>query len=484
MKMNSKHISISLLFSFWILNVGAQQTMDLYEIGTKIDFHSVVLNENRPLIIYTPESYEQDSTKIYPVIYLLDGGGNFHHTSATVDFLSRNGRIPEMIVVAIRNTIDRTHDLTPETLEPNVSFPTAGGADSMLIFMEKELFPFIKKEYRINEYKILIGHSFGGLFAIHTLINHPGIFNSYLSISPSLWWDNQDLVLNQTKSFFENNRELTGHIYITMGNENNTMVGGAWKLIALLEEKGPPNLKWEFNRMTDESHGSIPMLSTYKGLEFIFKEWNIEKKRDALVMGGTAVLDQHLEEVEKYYGIEVNMDENFLKDIAQNLVMEEKFDLALGIFRKNALLHPDSWKTQSDYGALLVNMNKMEEAIPFLKNAIKLNPEDKQSLVSLRKTGEDVSGLLPMVDFSDRELRSFAGKYLAQNGMNLLFEIKEKSIWISGDGTPRTQLLPLEKNLFFVDMLGAELSFTFEGEKVVGFLAKINGQNFPAKKIE
>jgi predicted alpha/beta superfamily hydrolase len=477
-------IYITILLCFICLHVQAQHESKPFNIGTEYTVHSTYLNEDRPVIVYTPLDYEKDTLQNYPVIYLLDGEWNFHHTSATVGFLANNGRIPEMIIVGIKNTENRTHDLTPGTVQPEPSYPTNGGADSTLNFIQNELFDFVERNYRVNDYKILIGHSFGGLFAIHTLIHHPGIFNSYIAISPSLWWDNQDLVLNQSESFFENNKDLVGHLYMTMGNENNTMVGGAWKLAALLEEKGPPNLKWAFNRMIEETHRSIPFRSTYKGLEFIFKDWNIDHKKEAIMLSGVPVLNHHMSEVKKYYGLESRISENFLRDIAQTFVTDERFEDALKMYEKNTALHPDSWKTNSEYGTVLTKANKIKEAIPYLEKALELNPDDKQALISLRKAGQDVSEFLPDFSYTTNELKAFAGKYESGNGIKLEFYVKDEQLWVRGERTPETELIPLAKNEFFVDMIGAELEFTFNNKVVTGFTAIVDGQKFSATKKE
>ncbi|MFK7922629.1 MAG: alpha/beta hydrolase [Bacteroidia bacterium] len=249
-----------------------QDTGEAFDIGSRFSLQSEILDEARPYIISLPEGYEEGE-KSYPVMYLLDAEGNFHHTTASVIFLARGKRIPEMIVVGIPNTDHRTRDLTPEGANTKADFPTSGGADNMLAFIEKELMPAINEKYRTTDYKMLVGHSFGGLFAIHTMLNHPGIFDTYLAISPSLWWDQQNLVKAQAEAFFDKKQDLVGDLYMTIGNEGGDMLGGAQKLSALLEERGPKDFHWKFKHMPEETHGSIPFLSTYEGLLFIFEEW-------------------------------------------------------------------------------------------------------------------------------------------------------------------------------------------------------------------
>lgn len=135
---------------------------------TTIRLKSTVLGEDRVILVRLPQSYEAGNQR-YPVLYLLDGDAHIAHTSATADFLARNGRMSELIVVGIPNT-DRTRDLSPTKVStPGATgapqFPTSGGGDNFLKFLETELIPEIDKTYRTHPYRILAGHSLGGLFA-------------------------------------------------------------------------------------------------------------------------------------------------------------------------------------------------------------------------------------------------------------------------------------------------------------------------------
>ena len=108
---------------------------------SKLTIKSNVMGEEREILVRTPPGYEAGKNS-YPVLYMTDGDAHMAHTASTVEFLARNGRISEMIVVGIPNT-DRTRDLTPtKAVGPNAAtFPTAGGADKFLKFIETELIP-------------------------------------------------------------------------------------------------------------------------------------------------------------------------------------------------------------------------------------------------------------------------------------------------------------------------------------------------------
>ena len=178
----------------------AQDAEPFLSLGETRALHSNVLGEQREIIVGVPAGYE-GGDETYPVVYLLDGPSHFHHTTGTARFLARNGRMPDVIVVAIPNT-DRTRDLSPPVYsDAGPARSSSGGADNFLEFISAELKPFIDENYRTRPYAILIGHSLGGLFANHALVHRPDAFNAYISISPSLWWDEQRLVAQADSAF-------------------------------------------------------------------------------------------------------------------------------------------------------------------------------------------------------------------------------------------------------------------------------------------
>jgi predicted alpha/beta superfamily hydrolase len=91
------------------------------------------------------------------------------------------------------------------------------------------------------------------------VMNRPDVFQEYIAISPSLWWDGQALV-KASPPFFAARKDLLSDLYLTMGSEGQEMLGGAWKLSALLEENKIPDLRWQFKRSPDEDHGTSPYL--------------------------------------------------------------------------------------------------------------------------------------------------------------------------------------------------------------------------------
>ena len=172
---------IRLLLGFAVVLMIASAAIAQPAAGTvkRFTLKSAVLGEDRIILVRTPAGYETNKLH-YPVLYMTDGDAHMGHTASTIEFLTQNGRIPDLIVVGITNT-DRTRDLTPakstnKNAAGELQFPTSGGADNFLKFIETELIPEIEKEYRVQPYRILAGHSLGGLFAIHAMVSQTRSF--------------------------------------------------------------------------------------------------------------------------------------------------------------------------------------------------------------------------------------------------------------------------------------------------------------------
>ena len=152
-------MKFNLLFTLVLLCFSGYGQQDIV-IGQSVNLHSEILNENRKLDIYLPEGYEE-SDKTYPVLYLLDSDYNFKHAVGTAEYLFRNRRIPQMIIVGIRNT-RRNRDLSPDS--PDLSkqerdrLGIIGGAGNFMAFLDKELKPHINKNYQAAPFDVIVGH--------------------------------------------------------------------------------------------------------------------------------------------------------------------------------------------------------------------------------------------------------------------------------------------------------------------------------------
>lgn len=407
------HISLCASIAFASLAESATtQVSEPVVIGEKFQIESKVLAETRSYVIHIPDSY-RSGKEAYPVLVLQDAENNFAYTSDAVHLLSANGRIPQMIVVGINNTY-RFRDMTPS--KPASGFggtpftSSAGGADKFLSFIADELLPTIDRNYRTRPYRVLIGHSLGGLFAVYALMNRPEVFKGYIITSPSLWWDDQALI-KSAQTFFAAHKDLRADIYMSMASEDGTMLGGAWKLSAVLEESKLPNLRWQFKRYPEEEHGTIPYISTYEGLQAIFAGYRIADPIMLFEVGGLPAFERHYAEVSKRLGYTVPVPARAYGDALSNLSNRGRFAEAEQIGKKMLELDPKNTWALSALAQVAAEQKDDARAIGYLTRVLQLYPGSTEARAKLVKYKVDVDTLVPSVELSPKAVTPYVGKY-------------------------------------------------------------------------
>jgi predicted alpha/beta superfamily hydrolase len=259
-----KAFSLVILVSILSSCLSAQQGY----IEKKDSLFSQLLNQNRQLSVFLPDGYAI-AKKPFPVIYVLDADGRCQHTIPTARFLSVNGHMPQAIIVGVYN-IDRNHDFLPAA---SPAATTGGGADSFIQFFKQELIPYIDKNYKTEAYKVLIGHSFGGVMAMQTLLTEPALFDAYIAIDPSFWYNDHMMVKN-AKTELAKQKNWKRILYITGREGNGWKDMGVDAMEKTLKSIAPKDLTWTCVSYPGEDHGSVTFKSIYDGLRYIFDSNN------------------------------------------------------------------------------------------------------------------------------------------------------------------------------------------------------------------
>ncbi len=268
-KLSSKMMISTLLILIQFSICSAQQKKSDFVIGDKISFESRVLNERRTIVVIPPYNYKDRPDEKFPVVYVLDPGNNLFATFGIVNYYSEMLKImPRMIIVGIVSN-DRERDYLPT---PSKEQPTGGGADKFLRFINSELVTLIDSTYPANSERCIIGHSAGGFFAIYALENQPELFNSFICIDPSLWYDDQSCIKKMSE-FLKNNKDIKKSIFISLSNENGM---GVFSFIDALETYAPEGLKWDYIHYKSETHNSLGFKSICAGFEMIYKDWKTD----------------------------------------------------------------------------------------------------------------------------------------------------------------------------------------------------------------
>ncbi len=461
----------------------AQDAEPFLSLGEKRELHSNVLGEQREIIVGVPAGYE-GGDETHPVVYLLDGPSHFHHTTGAARFLARNGRMPDVIVVAIPNT-DRTRDLSPPVHSDAVpARSSAGGADNFLEFISGELKPFIDENYRTRPYAILIGHSLGGLFANHALVHRPDVFNAYISISPSLWWDEQRLVA-QADSAFDHIGDLVGDFYMTMGNEGGAMLGGALKFAGILEAKAPEDFRWEFKLMEEESHGSVPHRSTYYGLEKIFEGWNLHDPVGLYVAGGLEAIDRHFARASARFGYERTPSTGILGPIGDKALEDGHPADAELVFSRLLERDPTLAPAHNGLAEAHALMGNRDLAIEYYQHALRIDPRNGPAREKLTEYGVDLSDFPETVDVPVSVLESYVGTYVVPDDPDerLRFVLTGEDLAVELEG--RTyELYATSIERFKVAVVPVYLTFrTDEDGNVTGVTIDQAGEKTEATRV-
>lgn len=341
---------------------------DPITIGETIKIRSKIMGEERTILVSVPADYERSQER-YPVLYMTDGDAHLTHTRGTVDFLVRNGLMPDLIIVGVSNT-DRTRDLTPthafRTREDGTREEIAhsGGGARFVDFFAQELIPYVERHYRTEPYRILAGHSYGGLFSLYALASRPDLFNAFIAASPSLNFD-EDYILRTYEAFLTGRKELRRTLFVTMANEEagEPSPTRLERFHNILSGTAPAGFAWDARLLADEDHGSVVLRSHYWGLRSIFVGWRLPAGPEGRSFNGTVDdIKSHYAELSERFGFIVRPAELTVNQAGYRALGQDDFERALAIFRYNVELYPASANVHDSLGEGLERAGRLEEA--------------------------------------------------------------------------------------------------------------------------
>lgn len=372
-----------------IPTIAAAQTRyeSAVHIGQVDSVWSATLEEHRPYLVYTPPSYDDtvNTAQRYPVVYLLDGNLHFHSVSGIVQVLGTgvNGTfaIPEMIVVAIPNT-DRTRDLTPTHTtvgfdgEPTEQLESSGGNEAFFTFLRDELIPSIESRYRTMPYRVFVGHSFGGITAINALYTIPETFDAYVAIDPSLWWDGETL-LRRAKEYFSTSDLGDKALYVAQANTvlpddtiPNRHFSAITRFDAVMRAYDQSGIRYAFRYYDDDDHGSVPLISGYDALRFVFEGYRVPLAR---VLAEPEFLVEHFRDVSNRLDEEFRPTEPMIAQFARfALTQDTAKAIELGEIRTR--LYPESFRAHEFLGDVYAGRGDPERARSYYEEALARSP--------------------------------------------------------------------------------------------------------------
>jgi len=380
---------------------GYAQTNNNIVIGKIDTIYSATLHEKRRIWVHLPGNGTAPffNSQRYPVIYLLDGDAHFASVMGMIQQLSEingNALCPQMILVGIPNT-DRMRDLTPTHSGSNAyvdsnAIRTAGGGESFTTFLEKELIPHIDSLYPTAPYRMLIGHSLGGLMVINTLIHHQYLFNAYLAIDPSLWWDNQKL-LHQAETTLGRERFNGRSLFLAVANTmqpgmdtahvHADTAASTWHIRSILDFVGTlkrnkdNGLHWNYKYYDEDGHSSVPLIAEYDALRYLFNYYNlpsINRFFDSSYTAEQAVstITQHYQEISRQMGYTVLPPEFTVNGLGYAFLQRKMPEKAEAFFKLNISNYPRSNNAFDSMGDFYNTTGDRKKAIECYTKALSI----------------------------------------------------------------------------------------------------------------
>jgi hypothetical protein len=454
------------------------QNDETITIGKKETLYSKVLNEKRKIWIYTPgiTSHHATTGKQYPVLYLLDGDAHFYSTVGIVQQFSQangNGVLPEMIVVGIENT-NRLRDFIPSS---DVTKP-----NPFVSFLSSELIPYIDKNYNPAPYRVIVGHSLGGLTAIDILSNNPSLFNAYIAIDPSMWYNNEKF-LNNTLAQFPKQNMNDRRLFIGTANsmpkgmnisqlkkdnsEETQHIRSIFKLNDYLKSN-TNGLQFANKYYESERHNTVPLMSEYDGLRFVFDYYFFDATEKDFTDSTALIASRlkiHYTTVSERMGYKNTAPETLVNYLAYDALSKKHFNKAKALFELNIEWYPESSNVYDSYGDYLVAIKDTSNAITNYKRALQIK-NDASTLAKLNAINKEKT-----FNYSIDYLKLYTGVYtLVAFNLDMKLEIRDGNLWAIVPGQPDSEILPLSENVFTIKgQQGYTITFEMNGDQPKGF---------------
>lgn len=227
-------------------------------IGETFQIESKVLAETRRINVYMPPGYAGSDLRV-PVLYMPDGGiaEDFLHVAGLVQVSVGNGTMRPFLLVGIENT-ERRRDMTGATdnEEDKKIAPHVGGSATFRKFIRDELMPQIRQRYRTTDETAVVGESLAGFFVVETFFLDPDLFDTYIAIDPSLWWNDHKLVDGAAASLYARPR-LAKSLFLASSSEFRGDVDATQSLADILRADAPAGMRWHYEKLSEEKHATI-----------------------------------------------------------------------------------------------------------------------------------------------------------------------------------------------------------------------------------
>ncbi len=374
--MKRQALKASLLFAilfFLTFNpsfIRAQEDGDDIVIGKYKILHSDIMDEDRLLFVHLPRDYEGTQLS-YPVLYLLyaDIYNYYLDAASIIEKLGATGEIPPAIIIGVANT-NRYRDLLPAKIRGRED---SGGADNFLRFIEEELIPYVDKNYRTKNFRILAGPQAAAVFSLYALITKPTLFNAVISENPFMNPENAAFLFPRVEAFFRNTGSLKNFLYIKCEkNERSQDLEYVENFARLLESHTPESFRFKVE-IRESSGYFITPLPFQEGLRMLFAGHKLPENFQTNTVKD--IIDYY-KKLSEEYGFTTDPPSLTMTFEGDKLNQRRKTKEAIDVFEYQLSLYPKSLNALWQLGETYRGMGEFETAREYYRKFLAIEDRD------------------------------------------------------------------------------------------------------------
>ncbi|MGY8919838.1 MAG: alpha/beta hydrolase [Flavobacteriales bacterium] len=310
-------LKINYLLLLFFLNISFSQT--IYK-----NFESDFLKDTRELKVQLPRNYNENISKEYPLIIVLDGDYMFEAVSGSVDYLSYWGNIPESIIVGVNQINNRYDDCS---VLDNIDFVPISSSANFYDFISEELIPYFDKNYRTTKFKVAVGHEATANFINYFLLNNKTSFSGFIAISPKFSY-------NMEKYLIERFDKIKTNVFYYLASSDRDFKSideRTKELSRNLNSSKNELISFKYKQYNNLTHYNLPIHSVSEGFEHVFSTYSPINsiEYDSVLLNNTLSPVEYLinkyDNISNYYGINKSILVNDFRAIEKYIEESEQF---------------------------------------------------------------------------------------------------------------------------------------------------------------
>jgi predicted alpha/beta superfamily hydrolase/Flp pilus assembly protein TadD len=377
--------AIIFLFTLFAVMLSALNDNDDITIGKYRKFHSNILSEDRTIFVHLPRDYES-STLEYPVIYLLYCNAvELYYASSvsTIHPLQDIGKIPEFILIGVGDTGHRYRDYLPVL---HRSGP--GQADNFAKFFKEELIPFVNKNYRTKDYRLVVGPQSSSVFGVYTLLKYPELFSAAIVSNPfNPYYGSAETLINLAQNSLKPQSASDKFLFISYYENEKESFVDMERFNKIIDLQKPDKFRYHVNKSAEDDAYEDVFLK--KALLTLFDKFEIPSD---LKIESLADLQKYYNQVSEYYGYQVNIPSLIITFKVENLINQGKFNPASEILDYALKINPKDSNSIFRKAMLSTSLGDLETAIVYYEKMKEILPNEDIVNIRLQSARKQIAG--------------------------------------------------------------------------------------------